>query len=112
MKLLDNIAVVLGSRVWLGLCALVLAAGSIRGQFDQKEQIDSQSLEQECRSDFDGDLQIVMARSLQRIEAGLRALARGDETGLAYAVDSSEERVEDYAQAVDERADAVWLCAE
>lgn len=107
----DPLLAALGSRWLLGVCALVLAFAAIKGAFLQTDQIDGQTAEQECRDAIDGVLTVEVAKSLGRIEAGLRALSVGDEGALSDAVTISDRQIDAYADAIDQRADAVALCA-
>lgn len=110
MSLADDLIAILGSRLLLGICALVLAGSALRGQFDSTEQIGEQTEEQQCFEDLNSAVVSEFGEALQRIEQGLRALSQGDEDGLARAVSISEAEQKAYDKALSRQENAVNIC--
>lgn len=101
---------ILGSRITLGLCGVVLVGNAILGRVYQVEQIDTLTAEQECREGIDGALTVGMATALGRVLEGLLEVSEGDEEGLAVVVAETSSELDAYEAAIDARKHAIEIC--
>lgn len=107
MSRVDDVLGVLGSRQLLGAASLVLAVWALVNI----DAVNDQTAEQECRDKLDAAVIVEVSESLQRIEAGLAAVAVGDEEALAASVELSDVETAAFALAITRRDNAVLICA-